>query len=340
MHLHAAFFGQNIMSKALYRLISHMIGILAVLLVLQSAYAQTALTQGIWPERPVTLVTPFAAGGINDLLARLTAEQLQASLQQPFLVENQPGGAGVLAASRVAKAVPDGYLLLFTPIFQITMAPLTHVVTFDPANDFVPIASVATSPFVIAASSSVPANTLAEFIAYVKSKPGQLAFGSAGPGSLTHVCSAIFLKSAALDMVHVPYRGVAPAMTDLLANQIQMVSATPVEIKPYLQSGKVRPLAVTSRERSRHLPTVPTVAETLNSPPVATYNGLFAPRHTPDDIVARIARELRNSVEFQDRLEKLGVEPLVSTPKEFVKIIAADADQMRGYVIDLNIKAE
>jgi tripartite-type tricarboxylate transporter receptor subunit TctC len=318
-----------------HRWILRMVGVVAALIVLQSARAQTT-----WPERPVTIVVPFAAGGITDVLARLTAEHLQASFKQPFIVENQPGGAGVLAANRVAKATPDGYLLLFTPIFQVTMAPFTHTVTFDPVSDFAPIASVATSPFVICIGSSVPANTLAEFIAYVKSKPGQLAYGSAGIGSLTHVSSAVFLKSAALDMVHVPYRGLAPAMTDLLAGQIQMISATPVELKPYMGTGKLKPLGVTSSERSRQLPNVPTIAETLNIPPVATYNGLLAPRRTPDDIVAAIARELKSSVGFQDRLAKVGAEPFVSTPEEFAKIIAADSDQWRSIVRDLNIKAE
>jgi tripartite-type tricarboxylate transporter receptor subunit TctC len=323
------------MIEAPYRPILQMVGVVAVLLFLQNAHSQTA-----WPERPVTVVVPFAAGGISDVLARLTAEQLQSSFKQPFVVENQPGGAGVLAASRVAKAVPDGYLLLFTPIFQVTMAPFTHTVTFDPLNDFAPIASVATSPFVISVGSSTPANTLAEFIAYVKSKPGQLAYGSAGTGSLTHVSSAVFLKSAALDMVHVPYRGLAPAMTDLLAGQVQMISATPVELKPYLESGKVKPLGVTSGKRSRQLPNVPTIAETLNCPPVATYNGLLAPRRTPRDIVAAIARELRNGMEFQDRLARVGAEPFVSTPEEFSEIIAADSDRWRSIVRDLNIKAE
>jgi tripartite-type tricarboxylate transporter receptor subunit TctC len=277
-------------------------GAAALPAVARMARAQT------YPVRPVTLVVPFSAGGITDVVARLTAGQLQTSLKQPFLVENQPGGAGILAANRVAKAAPDGYLLLFTPIFQITMAPFTHTVTFDPIKDFMPIASVAASPFVITVGNPFPANTLADFIAYVKAKPSQLSFGSAGPGSFTHVSSAVFLKSAGLDMIHVPYRGVVPAFTDLLAGQVAMISASPVELKPYLESGKIKPLAVTSSERSKQLPNVPTVAETLKSPPVVTYNGLLAPRRTPVEIVEAIARALRNGVEFQDRLAQVGTD--------------------------------
>jgi tripartite-type tricarboxylate transporter receptor subunit TctC len=310
-------------------------GAIALPTVSRIARAQT------YPSRPVTVIVPFAAGGITDVLARLTAEQLRASLKQPFLIENQPGGAGIIAANRVAKAAPDGYVLLFTPIFQITMAPFTNTVTFDPIHDFTPITAVAASPFVITVGASFPTNTLAEFIAHVTAKPGQFTFGSAGTGSFTHVSSAVFLKSAGLDMVHVPYRGVVPAFTDLLAGQITMVSASPVELKPYLESGKMKPLAVTSSERSKQLPNVPTVTETLKSPPVVTYNGLLAPRRTPNDIVAAIERGLSTpdkGKEFQERLVKVGTDPILSTPEEFAKMIAADTDQWRDIVRDLNLR--
>jgi tripartite-type tricarboxylate transporter receptor subunit TctC len=232
------------------------------------------------------------------------------------------GGGGIIAVERVVKARPDGYTLVSTPIFQITMAPFTHDVTFDPVRDFKPVAGVAASPFAITVGGSFPANTLAEFISYVKSRPAQLSFGSAGYGSLTHVSSAVFLKSAGLDMIHVPYRGVAPAFTDLLAGHIAMLSASPVEIKPYLDSARVKPLAVTSAERSRQLPDVPAIGETLKSPPVVTYNGLLAPGRTPDGVVDTIAREIARAARDKallGRLEKVGVEPILGSPKNRVK---------------------
>jgi len=299
--------------------------------------------QAAWPERVVTLVVPFAAGGITDVLARLTAERLQAAFKQTFIVENQPGGAGVIAAERIAKAPPDGHTLLFAPVFQITMAPVTHSVSFDPVKDFKPIAAVAMSPFVITVGGSFPANTLAEFIAQVKAKPGQIPYGSAGTGSLTHVSSAVFLKSAGLDMIHVPYKGVGPAFTDLLAGHIAMLSASPVELKPYLETGKVKPLAVTSAERSKQLPNVPTIAETLKSPPVVTYNGLLAPAKTPDAIVTAISNEImkaEESPDFLERLGRIGVEPVINTPQDFARIIAADADSWRDIVRDLGLKTQ
>jgi tripartite-type tricarboxylate transporter receptor subunit TctC len=303
----------------------------------------TGAAQAAWPQRTVTFVVPFTAGGITDVLARAITERLQTALKQPFIVENLPGGAGVLAADKVLRAPPDGYTLLFTPIFQITMAPFTHTVSFDPVKDFKPIAGVAASPFVITAGAEVPANNLAEFIAYVKARPGKIPFGSAGTGSLTHVSSAVFLKSAGLDMVHVPYKGVGQAFIDLLSGQIAMLSASPVEVKPYLNSGKVKPLAVTGSERSPQLPGVPTVAETIKSPPVITINGLVASANVPQEVVDTLSREIiaaEKDPDFIKRIESLGAEPIVNTPTEFAKIIANDTDLWRDTVRDLGLKPQ
>jgi tripartite-type tricarboxylate transporter receptor subunit TctC len=302
-----------------------------------------AVAQAAWPERPVTMVVPFTAGGITDVLARSLAERLQSALKQPFIVENLPGGAGIVAADHVLRAQPDGYTLLFTPIFQITMAPFTHTVRFDPVKDFSPIAAVAASPFVITVGADVPAENLAEFVKYVKAKPGQIPYGSAGTGSLTHVSSALFLKSAGLDMVHVPYKGVGQAFTDLLGGQIAMLSASPVEVKPYLNSGKVRPLAVTGSTRSKQLPGVPTILETLKSPPVITINGLVAAAKVPQEVVDTLSREIiaaEKAPEFIDRIDKLGAEPIVNTPAEFAKIIADDTELWRDLVRDLGLKPQ
>src|SRR5215467_4888798 len=248
-----------------------------------------SVAQAAWPERPVQVLVPFAAGGITDVVARIVAERLQTSFKQPFVVENEPGAAGILAAQRLARARPDGYTLMSCPVFQITIAPFTHKVDFDPMTDFTPITILATSPFVIAVRAELPVNTLSEFIAYVKSKPGKLNYGSAGPGSFTQIVAVMFLKSAGLDMVHVPYKGIAPAFTDLLAGHIDMMAATPVETKGYLGSDKVKFLAVTGAKPSPQLPGVPTVNETLPSPPTETTHGILAPAKTPPDIVNSIA---------------------------------------------------
>ena len=297
-----------------------------------------------WPERTVTIVTPYAAGGIADVVARLTAERLQSGLKQTFIVENQPGSAGIAAPERVSKTAPDGYTLISTPIFQLTTAPYVHTVTFDAQRDFKPIAAVASAPFVITVGASFPGNTLAEFIAYVKANPGKLTYGSAGVGSTTHVASVVVLKTAGLDMIHVPYRGVAPAFTDLLAGHIVMASASPVELKPYIESGKVKPLAVLDTKRSPHLPNIPTVMETLpDCPPVVTYNGLLGPAGLPQEIVDIMSRELvaaGKSPEFRQRVLNVGLEPLLSTPEEFAKIITTDSAQWRDIMRGLNLKQQ
>jgi tripartite-type tricarboxylate transporter receptor subunit TctC len=291
----------------------------------------TGAAQAAWPERPVTIVTPYAAGGIADVVARLTAERLGAGLKSTFVVENQPGAAGIAAPERVAKATPDGYTLISTPIFQLTTAKFGHTVSFDGLRDFTPIAAVASAPFVITVGGSFPGNTLADFIAYVKANQGKLAFGSAGVGSTTHAAAVMVLKAAGLEMVHVPYRGVAPAFTDLLGGQIVMLAASPVELRPYLESKKVKPLAVVDNKPSRFLPGVPLVNETLKDcPPAVTYNGLLGPANLPKNVVETLSRELvaaGKSPEFVQRVTNVGLEPMLSAPEEFAKLIAADAAQ-------------
>jgi tripartite-type tricarboxylate transporter receptor subunit TctC len=280
-----------------------------------------------WPERTVTLVVPYSAGGVTDVLARLTAERLQAALKQTVIVQNDVGAGGIIGTANVAHAKPDGYTLFFGPIALLTLSPLTTKVNYNPDKDFEPVSVVASTAFVVTVNEAFPAKTLAEFIAEVKKKPGGYSYASAGGGSITQVASLLFLKSAGLQMTHVPYRGVGPAFTDLIAGNVQMLSATPVELTPYAGSKKVRPLGISSKQRSRHLPDVPTISETVPSPFVATYNGILAPRGTPREVVDRISKAVIAAVktpEFSDRLFKIGVEGVGSTPEEMVKTIEAD----------------
>jgi tripartite-type tricarboxylate transporter receptor subunit TctC len=310
---------------------------LAVLVV---SVALPTFAYAAWPERPVVLLVPFAPGGINDVLARLTAERLQAAFGRTFIVENEPGAAGIVAAQRVARSQPDGYTLFFSTISQIAIAPFTHKIDFDPIKDFTPVSIVATTPFIITVGKSFPASSLAEFAVYVRSKPGQLTFGSAGTGSLTHLASEVFLKSARLSMVHVPYKGVLPAFTDLLAGRIEMLAASPVELRPYFGTDTVKLLAVTGAKRSRYLPDVPAVSEQFPSPEVVTWNGLLAPARTPQDVIDALSREIgaaERSPEFQKRLTDLGVDPEIVGPDEFAGIIAADHEKWRGIIRDLGL---
>jgi len=302
-----------------------------------------ASAHAAYPDRPVSLIVPFSAGGITDILARLTAERLSSKLKGSFIVENRPGAAGVVAANHVLKSQADGYTLLFSPIFQITTAPLTNSsVTFDATKDFAPIAAVGATPFVITVRGDFPGTTLSSFIEYIKKQPGKLPFGSAGTGSMTHFSSTIFLRSAGIDMIHVPYKGVAPAFNDMMAGHVVMLSASPVEIKPYLESKKVKPLAVTNSERSAQMPDVPAITETLKgTPPVVTYNGLLAPAGTPQaviDAISKVLMEAEQDPAFRDRVAKIGVETVKNTPAEFRKIIQNDAATWTAIIKEMKTK--
>ena len=306
----------------------------ATLLISQTAFQAAHAS---WPERPVTLIVPYAAGGITDVLARTTAEYLQTRLKQTFVVQNETGAGGIIGAANVARAKPDGLTLLFAPIALLTLSPLTMKVNYE-TSDFAPVTIVASSPFVVTVSKEFPTNTIAEFIAEVKKKPGGYTYASAGAGSTTHVSSLLFLKTAGLDMVHVPYRGVGPAFTDLIAGHVQMLSASPVELKPFIGSDKVKPLGVSAKQRSRYLPDVPTISETLPTPTVATYNGLLAPKGTPQEIIDLISAEMvaaAKSPEFLDKLAKIGVEPGGTTPQEMAAEIAADSERWKSVANDI-----
>jgi len=302
-----------------------------------------APAKAAYPDRPVMLIVPFAAGGITDILARLTAERLGDRLKGSFIVENRPGAGGVVAANHVLKSEPDGHTLLFSPIFQITTAPLVNpAVTFDATKDFEPIAAVGATPFVITVRGDFPGETLADFIGYVKKRPGKLPFASAGTGSMTHFSSTLFLNSAGIEMIHVPYKGVAPAFNDMMAGHVLMLSASPVEIKPYMESKKVKPLAVTNSERSAQLPDVPAITEFVkDSPPVVTYNGLLAPAGTPKAVIDAISEVLiaaEKDPQFRARVAKIGVETVKNTPQEFRQIIMNDAATWAGIIKALKLK--
>lgn len=303
----------------------------------------TTLAHAAWPERPVTVVVPFAAGGITDTLARLTAERLQASLGKPFIIENQVGAAGTTATHRVARAAPDGYTLLFATISQISIAPFMNKISYDPIKDFEPIAIVATSPFIVTTGADSPAKTLPEFIDYVKARPGKLTYGSAGPGSLSHLSSALFLKRAGLEMTMVPYRGLAPAFADLMAGNVHMLSATPVELKPFVDGKKLQLLGSSGPKRSVALPDVPTIAETFPGHAVTTWNGIVVPAKTPRPIIDALARAIlaaQKSDEFSNRLRQLGVDQTIVTPQEFEKQIATDTEIWRTLIPELGLQAQ
>ena len=310
--------------------------LLLVLLFPSNAYAA-------WPERPVTLVVPFAPGGITDLLARITAERLSAAFGQPFIIENVVGAAGTIATDKVARAPADGYTLLFATLTQISVAPYLNKITYDPVRDFKPVAIVATSPFVIAVNNDFPADDLEQLVAYVKKNPGKLTYGAAGVGSLSHLSTAVFLKRAGLDMIMVPYKGIAPAFNDLLGGTVQLISATPVELKPFTDAKKLKFIASSGAKRSTVMPYVPTIAELYPDHDIETWNGVVAPAGTPPLVIDAVAREIiaaQNDPKFIERLKTLGTDPIQVAKDEFAAVIAKNMVEWQGRVVEMGLKAQ
>jgi tripartite-type tricarboxylate transporter receptor subunit TctC len=294
-----------------------------------------------WPKQAVKLIVPFAAGGNTDGIARLIGQHLGTKLGESFIIENRLGAGGMIAASALARAAPDGYTMMMAALPQIAVLPVIEKADYDPKKDFAPISNVASNPFCLVSNPEFEPKTLQEFVAYVKARPGKLAFASGGTGSLAHLTMVLFLQRAGLDMVHVPYKGGAPAIADVMGNQVPVYFANLSEALPLVGHG-IRPLAVSGNKRAAKLPDVPTVAESgypgFRS---ETWNGLIAPLGTPETIVDIVAAEVRNALkdpEILQRLDIYGVDPIGSTPAEFKQTMADDIVQWGAAIKTANIK--
>jgi tripartite-type tricarboxylate transporter receptor subunit TctC len=281
-----------------------------------------------YPVKPVRVIVPFPPGGLTDGIARLVGQRLTESLGQPFVMENQGGAAGALAARTVARAPADGYTLFIGSLTQIGVVPALESVAYDPVKDFAPISNVASAPFVLMVHPGMPVQTLKEFIEYVRARPGKIAYGSAGVGSLAHLSMALLLKRAGIEMVHVPYKGGAQMMTDLVGGHVTAYFGNRSDAVPQYKAGAVRLLAVSDEKRSAQFPEVPTVAESgYPGFRTITWNGLMAPTGTPRPIVERLAAEMQraaNDPAFTRSLDNFGVDPIGDNPEKFAATIAAD----------------
>ena len=281
-----------------------------------------------WPQRPVTVVVPFAAGGNTDGIGRSIAQWLSDRLGQQFVVENRGGAGGAIAAEMVAKAPADGYTLFVAALPQIAIIPAISQTRYDPVKDFTPISVVGTNPFVLAVNKDVPVKNVPEFIDYVRKAPQPLSYASAGIGSLNHLSMALFLKLAGIDMIHVPYKGNAPAMSDVVAGHVPAIFTNLSDALPQAAAGTIRLIGVSGETRAPQVPDVPTVAEQgFPTFKTRTWNALMAPAKTDPAIIARVAREVAAAAKdpgFAERLNHLGVDPLGNSPTEFAALIAAD----------------
>ena len=285
-----------------------------------------AAAQAPYPSRQITMMVGFAPGGGTDTAARIVARRLAEALGQPVVVENRAGAGGNIAHEILAKAPPDGHMLLLSSVGSLAVAP--HIVaglSYDPLRDFAPIIMAVAFPNVLVVNAAVPANTLAEFVQLARSKPGAVNYGSSGIGGAGHLAGELFRLMAKVDIVHVPYKGGAPAMTDLLAGQVAAIFSTPVTAIPHIKSGKLRALATTGSRRAAAMPEVPTVAES-GYPGYEAINwyGYTAPAKTPKEIVARLQRELAailGNAEVGTQLLSHGMETAPGTSEEFARTI-------------------
>jgi len=289
--------------------------------VLLAAVVPATVAAQSWPTKPVKMIVPFAAGGATDVVARLLAQKLTEEWGQSVVVENRAGAGGNIGGDAVAKSPPDGYTLLMASGAIVIAGPhMYKSLPYDPARDLVAITNVATGPQVIAVATTVPAKDLGELIAYAKANPKKLNYGSAGIGAQTHLAAENFAHAAGIELTHVPYKGESAALTDLMGGQIQLVTANLSAAIAFVREGKIRALAVTSRERNAALPEVPAAAEVLPGFENTGWFGLLAPTGTPREVIEKVYRDsakIALSDEFRAKLAQLGMAPVANSPSDF-----------------------
>ena len=298
------------------------------------ALAGAAEAQSNYPSRPVRIVVPSPPAGGTDIIARVLAQHFSTSLGQQFFVENRPGAGNMIGIESVARAAPDGYTLLFVPSTLALNSVMYKKVSYDPVRDFAPITLAAVAPNVLVVNPKVPAHSIAELIALAKQKPGQLTYGTPGIGTSPHMSMELFKSLAGIDLQHVPYRGTAPAMTDVISGQIAAMFSNALTAKPQIEAGAIRALGVSTRKRSEAMPNLPPIAEAGVPDYEATqWYGLVAPAGTPAEIVARLHAEVTQALRTQDMQDKLagdGAEPVGTTPAEFAAHIKSELEKWAG----------
>src|SRR3984957_5880991 len=308
---------------------------LSLLLLPASAVAQN------FPDHPIRLIVPFPAGGPNDIIARVVAQRMSELLKQPVLIDNRSGQGGVLGTDTVAKAKPDGYTIAISSAGALAISPNMEKIAYDALKDLQPVTLVATVPEMLVVATDVPANNMKELVALAKAQPGKLNFASTGPGSLPHLAGELLKLTAKIDIVHVPYRGAAPAINDLLGQQVQMAFLDLPGLLPHIQAGTLRPIALGARQRAPTAPDVPTTAE-VGMPDVLSENwyGMVAPAKTPANIIAtinRAANEAMADPSVKEKLAEQGLTTAGDTPGHFRSYIEAETRKWAKVIKDAGL---
>ncbi len=307
-------------------------------IVATSAAAQT------YPDKPVRLVVPYAAGAAADQLARAVGERLGQSMGQPVIVDNRSGAGGSLGADNVAKSPADGYsIVLGTDATHATNPFLYKKLPYDPQKDFTPIAPAAVNHIVLVVNPSLPVKTVSELIAYAKANPGKLSFGSSGTGSAHHLAGALLNQMAGIDMLHVPYKGGGPALTDLIGNTIPVLFASMATAKPHIDSGKIRAIAMVEDKRFHGLPNLPTIGETVKGYAIASWFAFFGPAGLPLPVVAKLNTEINKALSqpaLRETLENAGMSATGGTPEELAALVKSELARREQLVKAAGIKPE
>jgi tripartite-type tricarboxylate transporter receptor subunit TctC len=304
------------------------------------ALSRSATAQA-YPAKAVRIVVGFPAGGISDVVARLTAQWLLERLGQPFIVENRAGAGGTIAAESVARATPDGYTLLLTSAGDAYNPSLYPGLKYDYIRDFASVAGIALSPLVMEVNPMVPVKTVPELIAYAKGSPGKLNYASAGIGTVQHLCAELFKMLTDVDIVHVPYRGAAPAVTDMIVGQVQLMFDNLTSSLEHIRAGKLRALAMTCSKRWPALAELPTVGDFLPGFEAVSPLGIAVPKNTPTAAIQKLNREINVMLDdprMKARFAELGTEPIAGSPAEYSKLVEVDAEKWRTVIRVANIK--
>jgi tripartite-type tricarboxylate transporter receptor subunit TctC len=318
----------------------------ATLLLTPGAQAQTksAKAAEAYPARPIRLVIPYSPGGASDNIARLVMPRISEALGQTIVIDNRPGAAGNLGRDLVAKAPPDGYTLLSTDAPHTINIHILRSIPFDSLRDFTPISNTATAPMIMVVNANFPAKSVKELVAIAKAQPGKLNFGSGGTGAITQMAGELFKIAAGINIVHIPYKSIAPAITDLLGGQIQIAFPSPATVSGQIQAGRLRLLAVAAAKRSPAFPDAPTFDE-AGVPGVIAANwfGIMGPAKLPQPIVERWNTEIHKAIrnrEVQERLTNAGIEPMINTPREFQTMLETETARWEKVVKAAGIKPE
>ncbi|MFH1604381.1 MAG: tripartite tricarboxylate transporter substrate binding protein [Pseudomonadota bacterium] len=308
------------------------------------AIASSVAAQQDYPSKPIRFITPFAPGGSTTIVARLFGQKLTESWGQPVIVDNRPGGNTIIGTEALTKAPPDGYTILLVLNSHVINSLLTANLPYDTFKDFAPVATIASSEYVLVINPSVPAKNLQEFIALAKSKPGQLNYASAGSGGIAHLGTELFNIMAGIKMQHIPYKGSGPALTDVIGGQVQMYLCSPAGAIPHVKSGRLKAIAVSGETRLSALPQVPTFTEAgLPGFDTKSWQGVLAPAGTPQHIINKLSSEMAKIAvmpDIRNKLVSLGMGPFYSTAEQFAALMQADKAKFAKLIKAANIKLE